>query len=160
MWNIILLPSSKPLQTLIKLRLSVLQGIEESCFMLCILKSTKHCVLLLFTTKGVSSVGILHWSLSDLFHLCMKGHDNLRPFMVSTMQFATGKTNYGTKLYRRVARHVDITNCLIRSIMSTFFYHFKVTKELEDPKIDFFDNSTWFDVKLNYVVHRVDKHEI
>ena len=64
------------------------------------------------------------------------------------MHFATGKTNHGVKLYGRVARHVDILNCPIGSIAFYLFYCFEVTKEMDDPSIDFFDNSTRFDIKF------------
>ena len=70
--------------------------------------------------------------------------------MVFIMQFATGKTNHGVKLYGRVgtSRHVNALNCPIGPIAFHLFYHFEVTKEMDNPSIDFFDNSTWFDIKF------------
>ena len=78
----------------------------------------------------------------------MKRHDDPHPLMVFIMQFATGKTNHGVKLYGRVARHVNVSNCPVGSIAFYLFYRFEVTKEMDDPGIDFFDNSTWFDIKF------------
>ena len=105
-------------------------------------------MLFLFTTKGVLRGNIAFKSeLFDLFHVCVKQHDDPHPLMVFIMQFATGKTNQGVKLYWQVARHVNVLNCPIGSIAFYLFYHFEVTKEMDDPSVDFFDNSTWYDIK-------------
>ena len=53
--------------------------------------------------------------------------------MVFILQFATEKTNHGVKLYRRVARHIDVETCPVGSIAFYLFYQFDVIKEMEDP---------------------------
>ena len=115
-----------------------------------ILKSTRLYAILVYNKKGVLHANTMFKSkLSDLFHVCVKHHNNLHPLMVFIMQCATGKTNHSVKLHRRVAtRHVEVTNCPIRSIAFYLFYHCEVIKELEDPNIDFFDNSIWLIIKF------------
>ena len=111
--------------------------------------SLRDRMLFLFTTKGVlRGDTAFKPELSDLFHVKVKRHDDPHPLMVFILQFATGKTNHGVKLYGRVAWHVNVSLCPIGSIAFYLFYRFEVTKEMDEPNIDFFDNSTWFDIKF------------
>ena len=63
---------------------------------------------------------ILKSKLSDMFHINVKHHNNPDPLMVFIIQFATGKTNHGVKLYGRVARHIDVKMCPVVSIAIYF----------------------------------------
>ena len=95
-------------------------------------------MLFLFTTKGVLCGDTAFKSeLSDLFHVRVKQHNDPQALMVFILQFATGKTNHGVKLYGRVGRHVDVEMGPVG-----------VTKEMDNPSIDFFDNSMWFNIKF------------
>ena len=58
----------------------------------------------LMTTKGVMRGDTLFKSeLSDLFHVEVQREDDPHPLFTFILQFATGKTNHGTKLFGRVA---------------------------------------------------------
>ena len=98
-------------------------------------------MLFLFTTKGVlRGDTAFKLELSDLFHVKVKRHDDPHPLMIFILQFATGKTNHGMKLYRRVSRHVDVETCPVGLIAFYLFYRFEVTKEMDDPSIDSISN--------------------
>ena len=73
-------------------------------------------MLFLFSTKGIlRGDSIFKSELLDFFHLKAKKHGDPHPLTVLIMQFATGKSNKGVKLYGQVARHVDV---ILRSSLS------------------------------------------
>ena len=75
--------------------------------------------------------------LLDLFHFEVQGKDDPHPFFTFVLQFATGKTNHGTKLFGRVARNADITQCPFGAIAMHLRCQMSCSNEMEDPAIDF-----------------------
>ena len=65
------------------------------------------------------------------------------------LQFAAGKTNHGIKLFGRVARHVDVTQCPVGAVAMHSHHRFLRVNEFEpEDNVDFAKNDTWFDKKF------------
>ena len=104
-------------------------------------------MLFLFTTRGIlRGDTAFKLELADLFHVNVKRHDDPHLLTVFILQFVTGKSNHSVKLYGQVARHVNVKMGSSRSIFSIVFLLQK--KYMEDLKINFLDNSIWFDIKF------------
>jgi len=103
----------------------------------------------LMTTKGVMRGDTLFKSeLSDLFSVNVQREDDPHPLFIFILQFATGKTNHGTKLFGRVARNVNVTLCPVGAVGMYLYYRFLSSKEMSNSTIDFTKNESWFDRKF------------
>ena len=84
---------------------------------------------------------------SDLFNVPVQREDDPHPLNTFILQFATGKTNHGIKLFGRVARHVDVTQCPVGAAAMHLHHRFLCTSKFEEEEenVDFTKNETWFD---------------
>ena len=138
------------------------KGVTRNCCPRTIFASLRDRMLFLFTTNGVLRGDTVFKSeLSDLFHVNVQKHSDPHPFTIFIMQFATGKTNNGIKLYGRVGRHADVSSCAIGSVAFYLFYRFSVTGEFdEQDAVDFFHNNSWFDMKFITEIRSQDRNKI
>ena len=88
--------------------------------------------------------------LSDLFNVPVQREDDPHELNVFILQFATGKTNHGIKLFGRVARHVDVTQCPVGAVAMHLHCGFLCASKFEEVEenTDFTFCETWFDKKF------------
>jgi Centromere DNA-binding protein complex CBF3 subunit, domain 2 len=78
-----------------------------------------------------------------------KTETDIHPVDIMVNQIALGKTNHGRLLYGRAIRHKDVRLCCIGALSFYLQYRFYVTDEFANMGLDdWFENSTWFDIKL------------
>ena len=85
--------------------------------------------------------------LSDVFRVLVQKRDDLHPLsFVVTIQFVTGKVNHGFKLYGQVVQNFDVNLCHIETLGLYLLFRFCYSNKME--KLDFCDNSAWFNIEL------------
>jgi hypothetical protein len=118
--------------------------------------SLRHRYCLLHLTSGILRCESLHRAeLSDFVGITVPKleKDYHQPFVMVNL-LAFGKTNKTRMFYGRALRHFDVRRCCIGALSFYLMYRFSKTQEFQDMSVeDWFENRTWFDIKLLADVH-------
>ena len=71
---------------------------------------------------------------SDLFNVPVQREDDPHELNAFILQFATGKTNHGIKLFGRFARHVDVTQCPVGAVAMHLHCRLLCTSKFEEEE--------------------------
>ena len=84
--------------------------------------------------------------LADLLDFKFQQKNEPDPYHICILRVGEGKTVKNKSQFGKILRHMNVNMCAMGALGFWLFARFMVTGEV--AKMDFFNNKSWFDMKL------------